>query len=74
MGKKCHEITSPNIAEMATLISDKVDFRKKRNITNVKGRHCIMTKWSIHRKDIRILHVRAPSRASKYMKLQRGMD
>ena len=46
-------------------ISDK---KKKRNIANVKGRPCIMTTWSIHQKDITILCVHAPNRASKYLK------
>ena len=69
--KICHEIATQNEAEAGALISDDVDFRqkkKKRNIANVKGRPCIMTTWSIHQKDIMILCVHTPNRASKYLK------
>lgn len=54
--------------EIATLISNKIGFRK-RNITRDKENHYIIIKESIFQKYITILNLYAlNSRASKYMK------
>lgn len=53
---------------MATLISDKVDFRTKKTARN-NEKHYITIKGLIHQKDIMILNVHAQnSGIAEYMK------
>ena len=60
--------TNQKKAEVAILITDKVDFRK-RNIISHKEGHCGMIKGLILQKDTTILNAHAPyNRTSRYMK------
>lgn len=55
-------------ADVALLLSDKVEFRKKKNIKKREG-HYTMIKGSIHQENIAIPSVCSPNnRTAKYMK------
>ena len=54
-------------AEVAILISDKIDFRLN-TATRDKERYYIVTKMSILQEDITIINIYTPSRAPKYVK------
>lgn len=70
MKKICHENINQKKAEVAILISDKVDF-KANTITRDRGGYHIMIKGSTYQEDIAILSMYAPNnRSIKSMKQQ----
>lgn len=66
--KTYHGNTNQNKAEVATLISNKVNLKAKE-VTKHKSGHYMMIKGAIHQEDIIILNAYAPyNRISKCMK------
>lgn len=62
----CVNTNKKKVGEI-TLVSDKVDFREKKNTMN-KERYYIMKQGSIHQENITILNLYAPNdRALNYM-------
>lgn len=59
------EIINEKRAGVAVLLSDKEDFRVEKITRDYEG-HCILTKDSIHEKEVTILHAYIPrNRANK---------
>ena len=61
-----HTNVNQKKAGVATLISDKIDFKIK-NVTRGKEGHYVMIKGSIQEEDIRIVNIYAPNHRSTSM-------
>lgn len=69
MEKIFHTNRSKNKARVATLISDKIVFKTKKNAERNSERHYIMIRGPIHKEDITIVNTYIPSTgAPKYLK------
>ena len=61
MEKISHVNKNQKKVRVTVLVSDKIDFKIKTNITDKEEQYYIMSKGSIQEEDITIVHIYAPS-------------